>query len=198
MMKKIIFGMLGIAALLAGATGALADGRPMPILGPTSQPVGHYDFCQRYPSECEKNSDVSLVKLTGAAWNRITEVNDAVNRSIFPRTDQELYGVPEYWTYPKTEGDCEDYALLKQYMLEKLGYPRSALLLTVVRQANGEGHAVLTVRTDRGDYVLDNLEERVLDWKDTNLKFLKRQSERHAGKWMGIGDERDILVGSVK
>lgn len=197
-MNKLYLGILGIAALVVSATSAMADGRPMPILGATSQPVGHYEFCKRYEQECQRNDEIALVRLTPANWNRIVEVNAAVNRSIFPRTDQELYGTAEYWAYPKTEGDCEDYVLLKQYMLEKLGFPRSALLITVARQANGDGHAVLTIRTDKGDFVLDNLEERVLDWKDTSLKFLKRQSERHAGKWMGIGDARDVLVGSVK
>ncbi|GGD90539.1 hypothetical protein GCM10011390_06600 [Aureimonas endophytica] len=197
-MKTILSGILGVVALFASLSGAEAEGRPMPILGATSQPVGHYDFCRRYPAECDRNETVALVKLTRAAWSDIVDVNSAVNRSIFPRTDQEVYGVPEYWEYPKTEGDCEDYALLKQYMLEKAGYPRSALLITVVRQQNGDGHAVLTVRTDKGDYILDNLEDRVLDWKDTNLKFLKRQSERNSGKWNGIGDDRDLLVGSVR
>ncbi|KAB0680950.1 transglutaminase-like cysteine peptidase [Aureimonas leprariae] len=170
----------------------------MQLSGPTSQPIGHYEFCQRYASECERNTQVGFVKLTQAAWKQIVDVNKVVNSSIFPRTDQEIYGKAEYWEYPKVEGDCEDFALLKQYMLEKAGYPRSALLITVARQPNGDGHAVLTVRTDRGDFILDNLDERVLDWKDSDLRFLKRQSERHAGKWLGVDDDRDMLVGSVK
>lgn len=197
-MRKLFLGIIGILALSLPASAAHAEGRPMQIIGSTSQPIGHYEFCRRYQAECQRNTEVGLVKLTETSWSRIVEINAVVNRSIFPRTDQEIYGVAEYWAYPKTEGDCEDFALLKQYMLERAGYPRSALLLTVVRQANGDGHAVLTVRTDRGDFVLDNLEERVLDWKKTDLRFLKRQSERNAGKWNGIGDDRDMLVGSVK
>jgi hypothetical protein len=31
------------------------------------------------------------------------------------------------------------------------GWPESKLLITVVRDENNEGHAVLTVRTDEGD-----------------------------------------------
>ena len=34
--------------------------------------------------------------------------------------------------------------------------------MTVARQPNGDGHAVLTVRTSIGEYMLDNLEPRVL------------------------------------
>ena len=36
------------------------------------------------------------------------------------------------------------------------GWPESKLLITVVRDENNEGHAVLTVRTDEGDFILDN------------------------------------------
>jgi predicted transglutaminase-like cysteine proteinase len=196
--RKYLLGFIGAACLALSASAAVADGYPMPISGSTSQPIGHYDFCQRYGSECQRNEAVGLIRLTPAAWKQIVAINKAVNASIFPRTDQEIYGRPEYWDYPTTEGDCEDFALLKQYMLEKAGYSRSALLLTVARQPNGDGHAVLTVRTDRGDFILDNLEERVLDWKSSDLRFLKRQSERNAGKWMGIDDDRDMLVGSVR
>jgi predicted transglutaminase-like cysteine proteinase len=197
-MNRLLAGLTGIAMTLLPVLGAGAEGRPMPITGGTSQPIGHYDFCQRFASECQRNDEIGIIKLTEKSWSKIVQVNAAVNARIFPRTDEDIFGVAEYWTYPTAEGDCEDYALLKQYTLEQAGYPRSALLLTVVRQANGDGHAVLTVRTDQGDFILDNLEERVLDWKATNLKFLKRQSERHAGKWNGIDDERQILVGSIR
>jgi predicted transglutaminase-like cysteine proteinase len=42
-------------------------------------------------------------------------------------------------------------------MLIEASWPREALLLTLVRGADGEGHAVLTVTTDKGDYVVDNM-----------------------------------------
>jgi predicted transglutaminase-like cysteine proteinase len=197
-MRRLLAGLTVMAALVLSVLVAGAEGRPMPVVGATSQPVGHYDFCRRFASECQRNPEVGLVKLTRTAWSQIVQINARVNESIFPRTDEEMFGVAEYWTYPKSEGDCEDYALLKQHLLERAGYPRSALLLTVVKQANGDGHAVLTVRTDQGDFILDNLEDRVLDWKETNLKFLKRQSERHAGRWNSIDDGRQILVGSIR
>ena len=83
-------------------------------------------------------------------------------------------------------------------MLQRAGVPRSALLITVLRQRNGAGHAVLTVRTSEGDFVLDNLDERILPWNETDYLYLKRQSELDSGKWIGIADDRDILVGSVR
>ena len=36
--------------------------------------------------------------------------------------------------------------------------------MTIVRDQDGEGHAVLTVKTDRGDFVLDNLTDEILPW----------------------------------
>jgi predicted transglutaminase-like cysteine proteinase len=198
MLKNLLMAIVMTLAAAASAGSAHANNLPMPVMGGTSQPVGHYDFCKRYADECQKNATQAVVKLTRATWDKIVEVNTAVNVSIMPRTDLEMYGEAEYWTYPKTEGDCEDYALLKQYMLEKADLPRSALLVTVVRQPNGDGHAVLTVRTDRGDFVLDNLQDKVMDWKDTEYRFLKRQSEKHSAKWVSIADDRDMLVGSVR
>ena len=170
----------------------------MAVTGPTSQPVGHYEFCKIYPQDCTQNDIVAKARLDERTWQTMLEINDAVNVAIAPRTDEEMHGVPELWSYPTTEGDCEDYALLKRYMLEREGFPRSALLITVLRQPSGAGHAVLTVRTDRGDFILDNLDQRVLDWEDTVYLYLKRQSEKHAGKWVGIADDRGILVGSVR
>jgi len=58
---------------------------------------------------------------------------------------------------------------------------------------------VLTVRTSRGEFILDNLEPRVLAWADTEYSYLKRQSERNSGTWVTINDGRnEVAVGSVR
>ncbi|GGD18832.1 transglutaminase-like cysteine peptidase [Aureimonas glaciei] len=196
-MKNLLTASIAAAFILMSLGAVQARNLAMPVMGGTSQPVGHYDFCQRYADQCGKNKAPGIVKLSRAVWDKIVEVNNAVNVGIFPRTDKDIFGVAEYWAYPSTEGDCEDFALLKQYMLERAGFARSALLLTVVRQPNGEGHAVLTVRTDRGDFILDNLVDTVRDWKETEYRYLKRQSEKNSGDWVSISDDRNILVGSV-
>jgi predicted transglutaminase-like cysteine proteinase len=74
-----------------------------------------------------------------------------------------------------------------------------SLLITVVRQRNGDGHAVLTVLTDRGDLVLDNLEPHILVWSETGYQYLKRQSEFDAGAWVAIqdGHQSSPEVGSL-
>jgi predicted transglutaminase-like cysteine proteinase len=75
-------------------------------------------------------------------------------------------------------------------MLLQSGWPREALLITVVRDKKDEGHAVLTVKTDRGDYVLDNQAEDVVLWSDTGYRFVKRQSQSDPNAWVSLGDPR--------
>ena len=188
-----------LGALLALPLGSQASASNMTTLGLTSQPVGHYDFCRLHPDECNKRSNRSKpMKLTQAAWNRILQVNYSVNHAIRPKTDMEIFGVEERWTFPTGVGDCEDYVLLKRHMLHQAGFKLADLLITVVRQPDGSGHAVLTVRTDLGDYILDNMHDRVLLWSDTQYTFLKRQSSRHTGKWTRLQQSNPTTVGSVQ
>ncbi|GAB1582258.1 transglutaminase-like cysteine peptidase [Phyllobacterium phragmitis] len=192
-----MFFLIGTAAAQAAQLGL-----PSPWMnsgGRTTQPIGHYEFCQRYADECNvvSKSDKPVV-LTQELWRKVIEINNQVNTTIEARTDMEMWGKPEVWSYPTQYGDCEDYALLKRKLLQEAGVPINTLLITVVRQMNGDGHAVLTMRTDRGDFVLDNLEPRVLLWNQTEYQYLKRQSTRNTGVWVSIDDDRQVLVGSIK
>lgn len=184
LIKSLVLG----AALLSSSSQVLASYTShMKVAGLTSQPIGHHIFCQSYPSECNvKTLNSKAVKLTRDRWTDLVEVNNVSNTTIAPVTDLEGFGVEEHWTYPTLYGDCEDYVLMKRNMLMQRGWPASSLLITVVLQPNGEGHAVLTVRTDRADYVLDNLNGKILPWNETEYTFLKRQSERHSGHWVKI------------
>lgn len=167
--------------------------------GLTTRPTGHHEFCKRHRSECQiKTRGNARVRLTAARWNELVAVNSAVNQAIMPVTDQELFGREEVWIYPTTVGDCEDFVLLKRRELIQRGWPVGSLLITVVRQKNGDGHAVLTVLTDRGDLVLDNLEQQVKVWSQTDYLYLKRQSEFDTGRWVAIDDARTSSVGSLE
>lgn len=165
----------------------------------TTQPVGHYELCQRIPVECrEITAKQPPIQLTRKLWAAMVDVNNTVNTMVTPKTDAEIWGKEEVWSYPDGVGDCEDYVLEKRRELMQLGVPAGSLLITVVRQKSGDGHAVLTVRTSNGDYILDNLEPRVLAWTDTDYTFLKQQSTRNSGVWVSIDDDRNVAVGSVK
>ncbi|MBB3947587.1 putative transglutaminase-like cysteine proteinase [Rhizobium skierniewicense] len=189
------FGFM-IAALIFGAFSTQAHASPaasMRIMGKANPPIGHYEFCQTYQSECQPTSaDRGPLKLTEQNWQMILDVNYTANTTITPMTDLEVYGVEERWAYPTTAGDCEDYVLLKRKMLMNKGISPSDLLITVVLQPNGAGHAVLTVRTDRGDFILDNLRNKVIDWSETEYTYLKRQDSNNPGRWVKIQDGRAV------
>ncbi len=149
-------------------------------VGATSRPpIGWIEFCTEHPKECATGPSAPRdVVLTSKVWKDLTRVNKWVNDTIKPVTDLDQWGVVEKWSYPDTgKGDCEDYVLLKRRMLMQAGWPREALLITVVRDKKGDGHAVLTVKTDKGDFILDNQAENVLLWSETGYRFVKRQSQ---------------------
>ena len=196
--KLAFFGALFVISMSSAGAGEAQGSAFMATAGRTSQPIGHYDFCKRYAAECDVRSEgSSRVTLTPELWNQLVSVNTSVNLAIKPATDEEVYGREEYWEYPKTRGDCEDLVLLKRRDLVEQGWPVGALLITVVRQRNGEGHAVLAVETDRGDLILDSLQPRVLVWNQTDYQYVKRQSEFNSGQWVAIDDARAPLVGSL-
>ena len=192
--------LLIVAATLFGAqVEAQASEAFMLTGGLTSQPIGHYEFCKRLPAECSvKARNVMPEKMSHDFWQLLVRVNADINEKIKPLTDLEIYGVDEYWAYPEAVGDCEDYVLLKRRDLMQFGISPSNLLITVVRKPDGEGHAVLTVRTDRGDFVLDNLVESVKNWAETDYTYLKRQAVNNTGCWVSIEAPSNILVGSVQ
>lgn len=166
----------------------------------TSIPVGHLDFCRSRPSECQANATIEdAVTLTEGNWQQLVSVNAYFNQAIVPMTDQELYNVEEFWTYPTSGyGDCEDFVLAKRRALIEAGWPASTLLIAVVRQRDGSGHAVLMVRTDRGDLVLDNQEAAIRVWNETPYLYLKRQSQAHAGQWVDMLDDRTTVVAASR
>ena len=191
--------MLALLALSAPAAASqlvdYTDVAFAPVNGPTSIPVGHADFCKRFPTECMANAQiVDDVQLNAGNWQQLLDVNSFFNTTIKPETDAELYHVAEFWTYPHGFGDCEDIALAKRQRLIEDGWPASTVLMTVARDASGEGHAVLMVRTDRGDFILDNQDSTVRDWRDSPYQLLKRQSQANAGQWVGITDTRATII----
>ena len=190
---------LGVAAagLLSQAQAFAAQ--PMVTGSLTSQPIGHYEFCKANPAECMiRTRNSRPERMNGALWRRIVSVNVAVNAAVRPMNDFDIYGKDEVWAYPHGAGDCEDYVLEKRRRLLQKGMSPANLLITVVRKPDGEGHAVLTVRTSKGDFILDNLTDSVRQWDETGYRFLKRQASDHTGHWVTIREGQAPLVGSVQ
>ena len=124
--------------------------------------------------------------LTQERWAELAALNRDVNRRIEERSDLETTGMKDEWRLPRDGvGDCEDFAIMKKHELMKRGWPASSLLLTVARNGQ-EGHAVLTVRTRQGGFVLDNRSSRVLDWTRTDYRYFARQSIGDGARWTRI------------
>jgi predicted transglutaminase-like cysteine proteinase len=179
------------AALLIQPTNASApNARYMEVGGETSVPFGWIDFCARYDGECAGGRlPAADIQWTGRAQADFERVNHWVNANVAPLSDRDHWGVVDRWDYPADgRGDCEDYALLKRKMLIEMGYPRQALLLTVVKDRDEDGHALLTVRTSDGDYALDNLGDDLKRWSETGYRFVKRQSQEDQNLWVTLGE----------
>ena len=167
-----------------------ADTAALAELGTARMPGGMASLCKRDPSVCDiAAAPGHELQITPERWELLSRVNTSVNRRITSTTDEQLYGREEYWTIPTKAGDCEDYVLLKRQTLQRMGLPVSSLLITVVHDENGAGHAVLTVPAGGGDLVLDNRRDQILRWWQTGYAFIKRQSEADPRKWVSLGEE---------
>ena len=163
----------------------------------TRTPIGWIEFCAEYEPECHTvpSRPIDAV-LTLQSWKELVQVNVFVNERINPLTDIEHWGVVERWNYPDDGyGDCEDYVLQKRRMLIQAGWPRSALLITVVRDGKGDGHAVLTVKTNRGEFSLDNNTHEIKPWYRTGYRFIKRQSQWDQNVWLSLGGPAAVTGG---
>jgi predicted transglutaminase-like cysteine proteinase len=188
------FGLCAVAFFFAMSSGAAlpTENRVGPFAETGRQstpPIGWIQFCDSEPQACPGGALQPVdVVLDQSRWKELLRVNSGVNRDIEPVTDEDQWGVVERWSYPTAgRGDCEDYVLEKRERLIKAGWPRQALLVTVVRDLKGDGHAILTVRTDRGDFVLDNQNPKVLLWSKTGYQYIKRQSQDNPNRWVSLG-----------
>jgi predicted transglutaminase-like cysteine proteinase len=191
---------LAIVAILLGLSAPAKAGDERVLYASvgevTRSPIGWVEFCAENASECQSHATQPRdIVMSQTAWRDLVRVNRWVNENIKPMTDMDHWGVIEKWSLPTDGyGDCEDYVLLKRKMLIDAGWPREALLITVVRDKMNEGHAVLTVKTDKGEFVLDNQNENVVAWTETGYRFVKRQSQSDQNVWVSLGDARPAMA----
>jgi predicted transglutaminase-like cysteine proteinase len=187
--------LVGLPLIVGGATTEAQTLASLPSPSPAieknggARPVAAWvDFCRRHPSECAVDtSEPQAIAMTPDVWRTILSTNRRVNARIKPKTDMEHWGVVDRWDLPDDGyGDCEDYQLLKRKLLAERGLPRRAMRMTVVIDDLGEGHAVLMIRTDRGDYILDNKTSAVLPWRDTGYTYVKREGQDSTA-WVSLG-----------
>lgn len=201
MVRSVLFSVLVLCAMSAEGLTAQTSPASRPFAqeyGSSLPPMGYVAFCARGAAECQaKSPSNARLTLTPQIWDMVSSINLSVNTRIAPVSDEDQYGVPDYWTYPGKAGDCEDYALEKKAELVSRGIPANVLLMTVVLDENGAGHAILMVATDKGDYMLDNRRDEILRWDQTGYKFLKRQSQLNPVQWTSLKpNSEQVLVGS--
>ena len=198
---RVAFGALLFAAVSGEISQASEPKLPSAgyaaVGGATSIPYGWVDFCHRRPEECSLGKLQPLdVRLNAKTWAILNKVNKSANDAIQPVTNLEHWGtIVDHWDYPVDgKGDCKIYALFKRKLLIEQGFPRQALLMTIVRDLDGEGHAILTVKTDRGEFVLDNLRDEIVPWNATGYRFIKRQAQDDPNVWLDLGGVKGVAA----
>lgn len=127
-------------------------------------PLGFLLFCAKNSEQCTSGGSSSIA-LNDETLQILKSVNSRVNSSISPRSDRG-----DIWNMNVSSGDCEDYVLTKRARLISSGFPPSALRIAVVTISTGEQHAVLIVKTNQGDLVLDNLSGSIKSFSDTGYR----------------------------
>lgn len=185
--KFVVIAVLALCVSACASTqpvSSLPQAHAMPTAGAGYVPIGYKDFCARQPEDCgARRSHTDRIALTPREWRLLVDVNTEINRKIVAATDQDIFGTPEYWTVPTTTGDCEDFAMAKQLALIARGVPDAALSIATAMDPGLGLHAVLMVRTDRGDFVLDNKTSEIHSWDATPYQWISRQSAAHALQW---------------
>jgi predicted transglutaminase-like cysteine proteinase len=147
-----------------------------------------YGLCRDVPGECGINpAELATIALTPEVWQLLVRVNREINEGIQALSDRDHWGVEDRWNFPDDgAGDCEDIQLLKRKILIEQGLPRRAMRMTVVLDEEGGGHAVMMVRTDRGDFILDNRRMSILPWTQTGYTYIKAEGQDGL-EWMSFG-----------
>lgn len=155
--------MLALAAALPLATAAAS-----PALA-HDKPVGYLIMCLKSPADCAEGGATSI-QLSETILATLNRINRRVNNAIPPRNDPDF----DQWGGSASGGDCEDYAIAKRRALMQAGLPPSALRFVVVTTRTGKAHAVLVVKTDRGELALDNLTNDIKPLSETGYKVVSR------------------------
>lgn len=196
-MKKTVVTLLTLAFAAGNACSAFAAGPAGFARGLTDSssvsyisekdkiipPFAQVLFCAQNPAECRDNNGLAVIALTDKQMLQLKDVNTAVNRTMIGRNDSrsELNG--DVWKVNVRSGDCEDFALTKRSRLIAMGWSSRALRIATAYTPSGEGHAVLVVRTDKGDLVLDNRKSTIKNWRETDLRWDKIQSGTDPYVW---------------
>lgn len=148
-----------------------------------AEPIGSFPeyikFCSRYSDQCVNDSNVSVLVYSDDLINLLNRVNIDINKRIRPDNNKDGY----HWSLETLSGNCNDYVVQKRAVLHDYGISFNNLLMVAVYTSSGIGHMVLVVRTDRGNFVLDNLRNRIVLFKDSGYTLIRMQSVSDINLW---------------
>jgi predicted transglutaminase-like cysteine proteinase len=142
----------------------------------TPPPLGFVIFCLDYPHECQPKNESEKTD-----WWLLHDINFLTNQSIKEIADKVGRDI---WQIPTTQGDCEDFVLLKRKALIDKGYKWQNLSIAVVRTPYDEIHAVLLAKHDDDVYILDNLHDDILLLQYSDYEIIKRQDFSEKKTWI--------------
>lgn len=145
-------------------------GMPSPPISSTPGGSGLIGISRTPPDALDEAlREVGLVPGQQITRDSLAKLNHWANQAIRYRSDRKSWKMADFFQTPLEtlvlrSGDCEDYAILKAALLQRLGVPATALAFQPVRTAGVLGlgsasHMVLTVRLpqDATAHVLDSL-----------------------------------------
>jgi predicted transglutaminase-like cysteine proteinase len=179
---------VAVAALTAGSGPVLAASDAFLTARMTvSSPAGAANLCARYGWACSRSA--APQPISGQDLDLAIRLNRQINRQVSSISDQGQYGRLEHWALPTGRGgDCEDFALIKKKRLIEAGLDPQMLLISTVLDRDRNAHAVLIMRTGQGDFVLDNLRDDVLHWRQTGYTYLRMQDPADPARWTAVID----------
>lgn len=154
-------------------------------------PLGWRKLCDREAEVCAPTAAPrpgAVVTLDMSGHDQLARFNARMNAAFRPALDPEAYGEDDLWRTPEPgeAADCEDFALAKRAKLIAAGWPAEAVLIAVVKGDSSPYHAVLVLRTDQGEVVLDNLTDAVKGWRESGYEWVVRQSAWAPETWVRV------------
>lgn len=174
--------LLALLATTLSITAPAVSAQTASRIAPSSgyeAPLGFLLFCLQSRQYCQPQRAEEVV-LSQDMLAHLQSINRTVNRDIRPRNETR-----DTWSIGVSSGDCEDYALTKRAMLAAAGIPAGALRIGV-GTLGGQDHAVLIVRTNAGDLVLDNMTDAIMSWDRTDIDWIA-MSGPDPMHWQRIG-----------
>jgi predicted transglutaminase-like cysteine proteinase len=147
------------------------------------------------PSYLKRFRNAVLSARGKSKLDQLKSINASFNPPNMPyKLDRDNYKVSDYWASPFEflfrSGDCEDYSITKFYALLELGWKNDDLrVVALYDRIRGLGHAILAVRLDGDEFILDNQANVVMS--HTRYKHYDPQySVNETTRWAHIGKLR--------